>query len=166
MSVSVGGSHRHHLGPGEPEGLDTETISFLRTQGVPVELRLAGCAGPTLFTSQLADGVLKRNEIVTLARYVRSLSGLPVPAGTDMAAGQKLFAENCATCHGDAAKGNREIGAPDLTDRIWLYGSDEASIIEVVTNGKNGVMPTWADKLDRATLKALAVYVHSLGGGQ
>lgn len=61
MSVSVGDSHRHHLGSSEPEGLDTETISFLRTQGVPAELRLEGWAGPTLFTSELADGMLKRN---------------------------------------------------------------------------------------------------------
>jgi cytochrome c oxidase cbb3-type subunit III len=112
------------------------------------------------------DGVLKRPEIVAVARYVRSLSGLPVPAGTDLAAGRKVFAENCAACHGDDAKGNPEIGAPNLADRIWLYGPDEASIIEVVTNGKNGVMPAWVDRLDPPTLKALAVYVHSLGGGQ
>jgi cytochrome c oxidase cbb3-type subunit III len=112
------------------------------------------------------DGVLKRGEIVTVARYVRSLSGLPVPAGTDVAAGKKIFADNCAACHGDEAKGNPEIGAPNLADRIWLYGPDEATIVEVVINGKNGVMPAWADRLDPATLKALAVYVHSLGGGQ
>jgi len=112
------------------------------------------------------DGVLKRGEIVTVARYVRSLSSLPVPAGADLAAGKKIFADNCASCHGDEAKGNPEIGAPNLADRIWLYGSDEAAIVEVITNGKNGMMPAWADKLDPATLKALAVYVHSLGGGQ
>jgi len=112
------------------------------------------------------DGVLKRGEIVTLARYVRSLSGLPVSAGSDLAAGKKLFADNCAACHGDEAQGNPEIGAPNLADRIWLYGADEATIVEVITNGKNGVMPAWADRLDPATLKALTVYVHSLGGGQ
>jgi cytochrome c oxidase cbb3-type subunit III len=112
------------------------------------------------------DGVLKRGEIVAVARYVRSLSGLPVPAGTDLAAGQKVFADNCASCHGEDAKGNPEIGAPDLADRIWLYGPDETTIIEVITNGRNGVMPAWVDRLDPPTLKALAVYVHSLGGGQ
>jgi cytochrome c oxidase cbb3-type subunit III len=112
------------------------------------------------------DGVLKRGEIVAVARYVRSLSGLPVPAGTDLSLGKKLFADNCAACHGDEAKGNPEIGAPNLGDRIWLYGPDEATIVEVITNGKNGVMPAWADRLDPATLKALAVYVHSLAGGQ
>jgi cytochrome c oxidase cbb3-type subunit III len=112
------------------------------------------------------DGVLKRNEIVTVARYVRSLSGLPVPGGSDVGAGKKIFADNCAACHGEDAKGNPEIGAPNLADRIWLYGADEASIIEVISNGRNGVMPAWVDRLDPATLKALAVYVHSLGGGQ
>ncbi len=61
MSASVGNSHRHHLGASEPEGLGTETIFFLRTQGVPAELRLEGWVGPTLFTSELADGMLKRN---------------------------------------------------------------------------------------------------------
>jgi cytochrome c oxidase cbb3-type subunit 3 len=112
------------------------------------------------------EGVLKRPEIVAVARYVRSLSGLPVPAGTDLAAGKKLFADNCAACHGEDAKGNPEIGAPDLADRIWLYGSDEGTIVDVITNGRNGIMPAWADRLDAATLKALAVYVHSLGGGR
>ena len=61
MSASAGNGHRHHLGSSEPEGLDAETISFLRTRGVPAELRLEGWAGPTLFTSGLAGGVLKRN---------------------------------------------------------------------------------------------------------
>jgi hypothetical protein len=61
MSASVDNSHRHHLGASEPEGLDTETISVLRTQGVPAELRLEGWLGPTLFTAELADGMLKRN---------------------------------------------------------------------------------------------------------
>jgi len=112
------------------------------------------------------DGVLKRGEIVAVARYVRSLSGLPVPSGTDLAAGKKIFADNCASCHGDDGKGNPEIGAPNLADKIWLYGPDETTIVDVITNGRNGVMPAWVDRLDPATIKALAVYVHSLGGGQ
>ena len=112
------------------------------------------------------DGVLKRPEIVAVARYVRSLSGLPVPAGIDLGAGKKIFADNCAACHGDDAKGNQEIGAPNLADKIWLYGSDESTIVDVITNGRNGVMPAWTGKLDEPTLKALAVYVHDLGGGQ
>ena len=85
--------------------------------------------------------------------------------GTDLAAGKKIFAENCAVCHNEDGKGNRELGAPNLTDRIWLYGSDEATIIDVITNGRSSVMPAWTGRLDEATIKALAVYVHTLGGG-
>ncbi|PYF00077.1 cytochrome c oxidase cbb3-type subunit 3 [Rhodopseudomonas faecalis] len=112
------------------------------------------------------EGVLKPDEIVTVANYVRSLSGLPTRPGFDKAAGEKLFTENCVACHGEDAKGNPELGAPNLTDKIWLYGSDEASIIETVTNGRAGVMPSWEGRLDTGTIKAMAVYVHSLGGGK
>jgi cytochrome c oxidase cbb3-type subunit 3 len=112
------------------------------------------------------QGILKPAEIVTVANYVRSLSGLPTAAGYDKAAGTKIFADNCAACHGADGKGNQDLGAPNLTDKIWLYGGDEATIIETVTNGRGGVMPAWSARLDGATVKALAVYVHTLGGGQ
>ena len=112
------------------------------------------------------EGVLKKDQIVTVASYVRSLSGLPTRQGYDAKAGAKIFAENCAVCHGDAGKGNQELGAPNLADKIWLYGSDEATLIETITNGRSGVMPAWVGRLDPSTVKALAVYVHSLGGGQ
>ena len=112
------------------------------------------------------DGILKRDEIVTVANYVRSLSGLSTAPGYDAAAGKKIFAENCASCHGEAGKGNQEMGAPNLTDKIWLYGSDEATLVETITNGRAGVMPAWSGRLDPVTIKALTVYVHSLGGGK
>jgi cytochrome c oxidase cbb3-type subunit III len=112
------------------------------------------------------DGILKPEQIVTVANYVRSLSALPTAPGYDAAAGKKIFAENCSSCHGDAGKGNQELGAPDLTDKIWLYGGDEATLVETITNGRGGVMPAWVDRLDPSTIKALAVYVHSFGGGK
>jgi cytochrome c oxidase cbb3-type subunit 3 len=112
------------------------------------------------------DGMLKSDQIVTVANYVRSLSGLPTRQGYDPVAGRKIFADDCVSCHGDAGKGNQEMGAPNLTDKIWLYGSDEATIIETITHGRSGVMPAWIDRLDPSTIKAMAVYVHSLGGGQ
>jgi cytochrome c oxidase cbb3-type subunit 3 len=112
------------------------------------------------------DGTLKREGIVAVANYVRSLSGLPTRPGYDAAAGARIFADNCTVCHGDAGKGNQDVGAPNLTDKIWLYGSDEATIIETVTNGRAGVMPAWVGRLDPSTIKAMAVYVHSLGGGK
>jgi cytochrome c oxidase cbb3-type subunit 3 len=112
------------------------------------------------------DGVLKPDEIVTVANYVRSLSGFPTRKGFDAAKGEKIFAENCVACHGDGGKGNQEMGAPNLTDKIWLYGSDEATLIETISRGRAGVMPAWEGRLDPATIKAMAVYVHSLGGGK
>ena len=112
------------------------------------------------------DGILKSNEIVIVANYVRSLSGLSVKKELSLDAGKKLFADNCASCHGDAGKGNQELGAPNLSDKIWLYGSDEATLIETITNGRGGVMPTWEGRLDPATINALTVYVHTLGGGK
>lgn len=112
------------------------------------------------------DAILKNDEIVTVANYVRSLSGLSTAPGFNAAAGKKIFAENCVSCHGEDGKGNQELGAPNLSDKIWLYGSDEAALVETITNGRAGVMPAWSGRLDPVTIKALAVYVHSLGGGK
>jgi cytochrome c oxidase cbb3-type subunit III len=112
------------------------------------------------------DNIITRAEIVTVANYVRSIAGLPVRPATDLEAGKKLFAANCAVCHGDDGKGKQDLGAPDLTDRIWLFGSDEASIVETITNGRASVMPAWTGRLSPETIKALAVYVHTLGGGK
>jgi cytochrome c oxidase cbb3-type subunit 3 len=113
------------------------------------------------------DGIVKRGDIENVADYVRSLAGLPVDAkAADLAAGKKVYADTCAVCHGENAKGNRDLGAPNLTDPIWLYGSDKAAIVESLWNGRGGVMPAWAGRLDDVTIKALAVYVHSFGGGE
>ncbi len=111
-------------------------------------------------------GVLNKTEIAQVVEYTRSLAKLDVAPGVDLAKGQELFAANCASCHGEEGKGNRELGAPDLTDAIWLYGNSRSAMIETVTNGRAGVMPGWAGRLDPVTIKALTIYVHSLGGGQ
>ena len=112
------------------------------------------------------EGVLKQDQVVTVANYVRSLSGLSTRPGYDAAAGAKIFADNCVACHGEKGQGNPDVGAPNLADKIWLYGSDEATLIETITSGRGGVMPAWEGRLDPATIKAMAVYVHSLGGGK
>jgi cytochrome c oxidase cbb3-type subunit III len=111
-------------------------------------------------------GVLKAEEISAVADYVRSLSGLPVDSKADLARGAKVFGDICSGCHGPDGKGNHDIGAPNLTSAIWLYGSDKATIIETVTNGRGGVMPAWSGRLDDTTIKALAVYVFTFGGGE
>jgi len=112
------------------------------------------------------EALLQTEEISAVASYVRSLAGLPVEPAAKLEQGKALFAANCAACHGDAGKGNQELGAPNLTDAIWLYGSDHKSITDMITNSRAGVMPAWKDRLDPVTIKALAIYVHSLGGGQ
>lgn len=112
-----------------------------------------------------ADGILKPEQINQVADFVLSLSG-HAPAGVDLKPGAALFAENCASCHGEAGKGGREFGAPNLTDQIWLYGGDKASIVAQITAPKQGVMPAWVDRLDAGTIKSLALYVHAFGGGE
>jgi cytochrome c oxidase cbb3-type subunit 3 len=112
------------------------------------------------------DGVLKRDEINAVANHVRALAGLPTEPKADLAKGRTIFEQNCAACHGPAGKGNQELGAPNLTDAITLYGMDMASLTETITNSRGGVMPAWGARLDATTIKALTVYVHSLGGGQ
>ncbi|MFC5421799.1 cytochrome-c oxidase, cbb3-type subunit III [Bosea eneae] len=112
------------------------------------------------------DGVLKREEILAVASHVRELAGLSTEPKADLKLGRKVFADNCAACHGATGKGNQELGAPNLTDAISLYGMDMASLTETIANSRNGVMPAWAGRLDETTIKALTVYVHSLGGGQ
>lgn len=111
------------------------------------------------------DGILEKSQIKDLVHYVRSLSGLDV----DKAAaerGKALFAEQCTACHGENAKGNQELGAPNLTDSLWLYGNSPDAITYTITTGRGGAMPAWGPRLDPVTVKMLALYVHSLGGGQ
>jgi cytochrome c oxidase cbb3-type subunit 3 len=112
------------------------------------------------------DNMLKATEIALVANYVRYIANLSTRPELDLAAGKRIFADNCTVCHGGDGKGSKELGAPNLTDGIWLFGSDEATIIEVITNSRGGVMPAWTGRLDPVTIKALAYYVHSLGGGE
>ncbi|WOK37456.1 cytochrome-c oxidase, cbb3-type subunit III [Sphingomonas sp. C3-2] len=111
------------------------------------------------------DGILKGNEIADVTAHVRAISGQQ-KANAAAARGARLFADNCAVCHGTDGKGDRKLGAPNLTDAIWLYGGDSASIAATIANSRNGVMPRWGEKLDPVTVKMLAAYVHSLGGGE
>lgn len=111
------------------------------------------------------DEILETAQIRDLSEYVLSLSGRSMdPEAVTRAA--PLFTENCVACHGEGGIGNREFGAPSLVDAEWLYGGDKRSIVESISNSRGGVMPSWAGRLDAPTVNALAVYVHSLGGGE
>jgi len=96
-----------------------------------------------------------------VAHYVRSLSGLPHDS-IRASRGKPLFAQNCAVCHGADGTGNKMLGAPNLTDNVWLYGSSEATIVETITKGRNNVMPAWKDFLGEAKIHVLAAYIWSL----
>jgi cytochrome c oxidase cbb3-type subunit 3 len=111
------------------------------------------------------DGLLQPGEIDDLTAFVRAASRQQ-PINAAAKRGAASFATNCAACHGADAKGNREFGAPNLTDAIWLYGGDAASVRKSINDARFGVMPRWGDKLPPATVKMLAAYVHSLGGGE
>jgi len=107
-------------------------------------------------------GILTPAQIDQVASHVLSLSG----KARDNAAGAQLFAQNCAVCHGPGGTGNRTVGAPNLADVIWLYGGKREDIAAQVGNPHHGAMPAWGGRLDPVTIKMLAAYVHSLGGGE
>ncbi|MCB5200780.1 cytochrome-c oxidase, cbb3-type subunit III [Loktanella sp. TSTF-M6] len=104
-------------------------------------------------------------EIAAVVEYVTSLGNTDFDASLAQA-GEGLFMDNCAACHGNDAGGNRDLGAPNLADAIWLYGGDRAALTETVTNARFGVMPAWGQRLSEEDVRAVAVYVHALGGGE
>lgn len=113
----------------------------------------------------LKDEVLEAKQINDVAEYVLALSGQKGDAGA-AERGKAIFAEQCASCHGDTGGGNAEFGAPALNNGIWLYGGDKETIVETISYSRAGVMPAWGKILDPVVVKQLAVYIHSLGGGK
>lgn len=96
-----------------------------------------------------------------VAHYVMSLSGMAADS-IRVARGKEKFAQVCAACHGPDAKGNPALGAPNLTDKVWLYGGAEADIVATIQNGRNGQMPSWKGFLGEAKAHVLAAYVWGL----
>lgn len=111
------------------------------------------------------DELLSRSEIADVSDYVLSLSGGSADAGA-VGRGQAIYDVQCASCHMDDGRGDRAQGAPNLTDQNWLYGGSREQIIATIHRGPYGVMPAWEDRLDDATIDALAAYVFLLGGGE
>jgi cytochrome c oxidase cbb3-type subunit 3 len=109
------------------------------------------------------DKVLERPDIKAVVAYVRTLSGIQTQEDLDTEGGRTIFAENCADCHGEDGRGNAEVGAPNLTDGVWIYESGRGAVFEIVFNGRQGHMPYWSDRLDAVQMKVLAIYVSSLG---
>lgn len=112
-----------------------------------------------------SDDYLSTAQIADVAEYVLSLSNTSEDA-TAAKRGAVVFAEDCVACHGETGEGNRELGAPKLTDGLWLYGGTREAIIDQVSKPKHGVMPVWQTRLDDVSIKQVAIFVHALGGGE
>jgi cytochrome c oxidase cbb3-type subunit 3 len=113
------------------------------------------------------DGLLTNEQIAQVSEYVLKMhAGDKAEVTPAYTKGKEIFAQNCVACHGEQGQGNQEMGAPRLNDNIWLYGGDIETIKTTIYGGRAGVMPVWAERLDDSTIKKLATYVHSLGGGQ
>ncbi len=111
------------------------------------------------------DQLLSAAQVNDMTEYVVALSRRKANAAA-VARATPIFAEQCASCHGPAGKGDVAQGAPDLTDADWLYGSAREDIHGQIMAGRGGVMPSWANRFDAETIKALAVYIHANAGGQ
>ncbi|WP_390911879.1 cytochrome-c oxidase, cbb3-type subunit III [Pseudosulfitobacter sp. SM2401] len=142
-------------------GGDIETIVYSIRHGIRNELD-----DDAHYSQMPAFGeILETEEISALVQHVRSLSGAEHDAGL-AATGADLFLENCSDCHGETGLGDREQGAPNLADAIWLYGGDPATLEQTITYSRFGVMPPWGTRLSDDQVNAVAAYVHQLGGGE
>lgn len=128
---------------------------------------------PQTRTSQMPafgrDALLTPQQIHDVTEDVISISSASARLHPDLAAaarGALVFHEQCAACHGASGQGDRSVGAPSLQDDVWLYGGTREEIRRQIELGRGGVMPTWQDRLDPGTIRALAFYVHELGGGE
>jgi cytochrome c oxidase cbb3-type subunit 3 len=128
-------------------------------------VRFAGDEDTRISEMPAFRDVLEPGQIAEVSAYVASLTG-PVANEALIEPGRTVFADNCAACHGEDAKGSQDLGAPDLTDAIALYGSGEAAIAAQVRAPRHGVMPAWGERLGDVKIKELAVFVRSLGGAE
>ena len=111
------------------------------------------------------DGVLDDRQVRAVAAYVRSLSDLPMGASDKALVedGKQVFADNCVACHGEDGHGSTDVGAPNLTDATWIYGSDAQTVYTTIYSGRQGHMPHWEGRLSPVDIKILALYVGTLG---
>jgi cytochrome c oxidase cbb3-type subunit 3 len=107
--------------------------------------------------------MLDARQVSDLTEFVVALSGRQADRAAVGRAAQ-TFVDQCSSCHGVDGKGQQALGAPNLTDGDWLYGSDRAAISAQIHYGRNGVMPAWGQRFDEETIKALAVYIHANSG--
>ena len=107
--------------------------------------------------------VIGESAVANVAAYTRELAGIDTGfTQLDLEKGQKVFKTTCSVCHGAEGKGNISLGAPNLTDNYWLYGSSQVHVMYAVRNGRNGVMPAWKHILGEDKVHLLSAYVYSI----
>ena len=111
------------------------------------------------------DGLLDEEEIDQVIHYVLQMSGQSYDEAL-AAPGEEIYLDNCAACHGDGGEGDPFVGAPPLNNQIWLYGGSYEALWHSIYYSRFGVMPGFAERLRDAEIRAVAAYVHQLGGGQ
>jgi cytochrome c oxidase cbb3-type subunit 3 len=111
------------------------------------------------------DELLDATQIGQVAEYVLKISGQEHDAAL-AEAGATIYAEQCVACHLEDGSGDRAQGAPKLSDAVWLYGGTREAITETITYARFGVMPDWNERLSEDQIRAVAFYVHGLGGGE
>jgi len=139
-------------------GGDLQSIEYTITHGI----RQQGHDETRASAMPPYAGVIEGEQLAALVDHVLSLSG----KAESNAVGAALYETNCVSCHGPSGEGDRVQGAPTLADAIWLYGDNRADIARQITAPRMGMMPKWEGRLDPVTIKMLAAYVHSLGGGE
>lgn len=138
-------------------GGDLETITYTIRHGIRNETD-----ENARYSEMSAYGqILTEAEISDVVDHVMSFRG-----GAANENGAAIFDLHCQSCHGASGTGDQAQGAPNLTDAIWLYGSTREDLIYQVTYARNGVMPAWGQRLSEADVRAAAIYVHALGGGE
>lgn len=115
------------------------------------------------------DHLLTAAQIGDVTEHVIAVSAAGSRLHPDLRAAERgaaIYQEQCAACHGATGAGDRTVGAPSLNDDVWLYGGSRAEIRRQIELGRGGVMPSWERRFDEGTLRALAYYVHEMGGGE
>jgi len=133
--------------------------------GAPEAIKASIAEGRAGLMPALGAAVGGEEGAKDVAHYVLSLSGRAHDARR-ASRGRAGFNTVCAACHGPEGKGNPQLGAPDLSDNVWLHGSSEAAIIETVVKGRKSEMPAHKNLLDEAKIHLLAAYVYSLSQEQ
>ncbi|WP_226781987.1 cytochrome-c oxidase, cbb3-type subunit III [Oceaniglobus trochenteri] len=155
-------------GPGFPSLVDEAWLWGGDADTIMETLRV-GINSPhpdSRFAQMLAfgeSGILSRDQIRVVVDYVQSLSGLETEASQErLDEGAVIFEENCASCHGEDAKGLQDLGAPNLTDASWIYGSDDQTMFTTINAGRQGWMPAWEDRLTVADRMMLTLYIQDM----